>query len=45
MRLDRCLRSFLTDPAQFNAVWDEPDYEGLFGAVLAAWPADAPGAG
>jgi len=42
MRLDRCLRAFLTDPAQFNAVWDEPDYDGLFGAVLATWPGEYP---
>jgi hypothetical protein len=42
MRLDRCLRMFLTDPAGFNAVWDEPDYDALFGAVLAAWPGEVP---
>jgi hypothetical protein len=42
MPLDRCLRGFLTDPAGFNAVWDEPDYEALFAAVLAAWPGEPP---
>jgi hypothetical protein len=42
MPLDRCLRLFLTDPAQFGAVWDEPDYAGLFGVVLATWPGEYP---
>ena len=40
--LDRALRKFLTDPAGFNAVWDEADYPPLFGAVLAAWPGAPP---
>lgn len=39
MRLDRALRSFLTDPDGINSTWvSEIEYADLFQVVHASWP-------